>query len=256
MIVAADDRGVDLARFGRAIRALRMRRGWRQQDLAEAARLSRSQVGRVERGERAGLTLEAVDAVAIALGATADLVVRWRGEGLDRLVDEAHARLVDEVVRRLVALGWDVAVEVSFSRSGERGSIDVLAFHPGSRALVVIEVKSVVPDLQAMFIGLDRKSRLAPAIARERGWYPDTVARLLVVWDTRTNRRRLGAHDATVRAALPAGTRDVTSWLAAPSSPGVRGIWFVTDGRPADGIVVRRHRVRISSSPARSRPGP
>ena len=64
------------------------------------------------------------------------------------------------VVRRLRALGWDVAVEVSFSRFGERGSIDVLAFHPARRALLVTEVKSVTPDMQAMLAGLDRKARL------------------------------------------------------------------------------------------------
>ena len=57
---------------------------------------------------------------------TAGIALRWHGEELDRLLDEAHARLVDEVVRRSTVLGWVVAVEVSFSRYGERGSIDVL----------------------------------------------------------------------------------------------------------------------------------
>ena len=67
------------------------------------------------------MTLDAIDGLAAALGATTDLALRWQGEGMDRLLDEGHARLVDAVVRRLVALGWDVAVEVSFSRYGERG---------------------------------------------------------------------------------------------------------------------------------------
>ncbi len=161
---------VDVARFGRAVRALRVRRRWRQIDLAAAAAVSRTHVGRIERGERPGLTLDAVDSVAIALGASTDLLMRWNGEGLDRLLDEAHARLVEVVVRRLRSFGWEVAVEVSFSRNGERGSIDVLAFHPAHRALVVIEVKSVTPDMQAMLGGLDRKARLGASIARDRGW--------------------------------------------------------------------------------------
>jgi hypothetical protein len=67
---------------------------------------------------------------------------------------------------------------VSFSRYGERGSIDVLAWHPRRRALAVFEVKSVTPDMQAMFVGLDRKGRLAPGIARERGWEPAAGPRL------------------------------------------------------------------------------
>ncbi len=129
---------MDIGRFGRSVRALRVRHDWRQEDLASAAGVSRSVVGRVERGERAGVTLDALGSMVTALGATADLRLRWRGEELDRLLDEAHVRLVDEVVRRLRALGWDVAVEVSFSRYGERGSIDVLAWHPVRRALVMI----------------------------------------------------------------------------------------------------------------------
>jgi len=172
---------------------------------------------------------------------------------------EAHARLVEWVVRRLQAFGWDVAVEVSFSRDGERGSIDVLAFHPERRALQVIEVKSVTPDLQAMLGGLDRKAGVAPAIARERGWDPVTVARALVLGDTRTNRRRLEAHDGTIRAVLPAGTREITRWIADPVGPAPVGAWLVAEVRGADGNPVRRHRVRArrtrSSVHGSSKPG-
>ena len=148
----------------------------------------------------------------------------------------------------LRATGWDVAVEVSFALGGERGSIDVLAWHPVRRALVVIEVKSVTPDVQAMLYGIDRKARLGPDIARARGWDVRTAARLLVVWDTRTNRRRIEAHASSIRAALPAGTREVLAWLRDPVSAPPAGIWFVTDVRGMDGMGVRRQRVRRSPS--------
>ena len=209
---------VDVARFGRAVRALRVRRGWRQIDLAAAAAVSRTHVGRIERGERPGLTLDAVDSVAIALGASTDLLMRWHGEGLDRLLDEAHARLVEVVVRRLRSFGWEVAVEVSFSRNGERGSIDVLAFHPAHRALVVIEVKSVTPDMQAMLGGLDRKARLGAD--RSPGTADGTlavVARILVLWNTRTNRRRVEAHEPACTLFCPQGPG--TSSDGSPNRP-------------------------------------
>jgi len=109
-------------------------------------------------------------------------------------------------------------------------------------------VKSVTPDMQAMLGGLDRKGRLGPAIARERGWDPVIAARVLVLGDTRTNRRRLEAHAATVRAMLPAGTREITRWVADPVAPAPAGVWFVTDVRGADGNGVRRHRVRVRPS--------
>ena len=202
-------------------------------------------MGRIERGDSGSMPIAALGRAAEALGAQAELRLLWQGEGLDRLLDEGHARLVEWVVRRLAAFGWDVAVEVSFSRYGERGSIDVLAFHPRRRALLVIEVKSVTPDMQAMLGGLDRKARLGPAIARERGWDPEIVARALVLADTRTNRRRLEAHGATIRAALPTGTREMTRWVADPVAPAPAGVWFVADVRRADGNPVRRYRVRV-----------
>lgn len=241
---------MDLTRIGISIRTLRIRRGWRQLDLADEAEVARSIVGRIERGELDGLTLVALDSVAAALGARVQIRLLWQGEALDRLLDAAHARLVEEVVRRLTALGWMVAVEVSYSRFGERGSIDVLAFHPVRRALVVIEVKSVVPDMQAMLGGLDRKTRLAPAIAKERGWDAVSVSRLLVLDDTRTNRRRLAACEATVRSVLPAGSRDVVRWLADPVPPAPAGTWFLTHVDGADHTPTVRHRVRRRSGTA------
>ncbi len=236
---------MDFGRAGRAVRALRVRRGWRQADVAERAEIGRSVVGRIERGEVAGLSLDDLASVALALGATIDLQVRWQGEALDRLLDEGHARLVEAVVRELAALGWDVAVEVSFAGGGERGSIDVLAFHPAERALVVIEVKSVTPDMQSMLMGLDRKGRIGATLARDRGWDARVVARVLVLWDTRTNRRRLERVASTIAVALPGGTREVRRWLADPAGASVSGVWFVPHVQGLDGTGIRRRRVRV-----------
>jgi len=235
---------MDLRRFGRGIRALRARKRWRQSDLAGAAGVARSQVGRIERGDSGRLQLETVDRVAVALGASTELLLRWSAEGLDRLLDEEHARLVESLVRRLRTMGWEVAVEVSYSHYGERGAIDVLAYHPARRALAVFEVKSVTPDIQAMLGGIDRKARLGPVIAGERGWDPIVVARILVLGDTRTNRRRIEQHEATMRAALPARTREVQRWLSDPRPPGIAGVWFLPDDLGADRAIHQRHRIR------------
>ena len=45
------------------------------------------------------------------------------------------------MVRLLVAAGWEVVPEATFNEFGERGSIDILAFHPKHGALLVVEVK-------------------------------------------------------------------------------------------------------------------
>lgn len=167
----------------------------------------------------------------------------WNGEALDRLLDADHARIVECVVRLLAVDGWQCATEVSFSVYGERGTIDVLAFHPGTRTLLVIEVKSVVPDLQQMLGSIDRKVRLALRIARDRGWEAVGVGRLLVIGESRTARRRVSAHEATFRAVLPARTWAVRRWLRHPDPVRpIAGVWFLSAGTTTSA----RHRVTRS----------
>ena len=178
--------------------------------------------------------------VTAALEIQLDLVPRWKGEGLDRLLDAEHARLVEALVRRYRAAGWEVAVETSFAIRGERGSIDVLAARPDLGLIPINEVKSVVPDAQATLHALDRKTRLALAIAAERGWSGSRVARFLVVGESRTARRRVEALSATFEAAYPLRGRAATAWVNDPDGqveaermsrirPGlVSGLFFLT----------------------------
>jgi hypothetical protein len=201
------------------------------------------------------VSVASLRAIAAAVGATVDVRLRWNGEALDRLLDEAHARLVDAFVLFLRASGWDVSVEVSFSVWGERGSIDILAFHRLTRIVLVVEVKSVVPDSQATLHGLDRKARLAPEIARERGWACRGVARLLVVGDSTTSRRRIAEFASLYAAALPDRGSQVRRWLRNPSGA-LAGLLFLPSATP-DGLR-RRHggRQRVwRRNPARTPPG-
>lgn len=213
-------------RFGRQFRALRIRKELRQEDVGRVARLSRAVISRIDRGLIGNIRVDDLERAAAALGATVDLRLRWNGEQLDRLLDEAHARLVDLAVAMLRATGWEVAVEVSFSIWGERGSIDVLAYHTATGTVLVVEVKSVVPDSQSTLHALDRKTRLARQIAEERGWDCRTVARLLIVGASATSRRRIARLAPTYRAAFPLRGRDVRHWLRRPTRP-MSGLLFV-----------------------------
>lgn len=206
----------------------------RQSDVARDSGLSRSLIASVDRGQLHGVSVGSLVRAAAALGADVDIRLRWRGEQLDRLVDEAHAGLVDAFLSRLRRHGWIGDVEVSFSVWGERGSVDILAFHPAHGALLVVEVKSVVADTQATLHGLDRKARLARDVVGDRSWVIRTVSRLLVVGATATSRRRIARLESTYVAALPARGATVRRWLEQPRTP-LAGLLFVAfdshDGR-------------------------
>lgn len=228
---------MDALRVGRSIRALRIRRGWRQSDLAEASAVSRTVISRIELGAIYATNLRSVEAVCAALGADLDVRVRWQGEGLDRLLDQAHAGLVDRFVHMLRDAGWEVAVEVTFSEYGERGSVDVLGWHSKTRSLLIAEIKSVIADAQGTLAPMDRKVRLGPRIARNRGWDPATVSRVLVVRDGSTNRRRVADLSATFDVALPVRASEFRRWVRAPSGP-IGALIFLPDS-PQKGT---RHR--------------
>jgi transcriptional regulator with XRE-family HTH domain len=240
---------MDVVRFGLGIRALRRRRGWTQERLAAGAGVSRSVIVRIERGRADRVTVHTLVRVAAALGSSISLKLLWQGEGLDRLLDASHADLVEQIVRLLSEGGWEVATEVSFNIHGERGSIDVLALHPATGALLVIEVKSVVPDIQQTLHGLDRKVRVARQVAKGRGWNALTVSRVLVLPDDRTSRRRVETHKSTFDTALPLRTVDIKRWLGEPGDP-IAGILFLSD----DHHPVARHRVRMPRAAATSVP--
>jgi Holliday junction resolvase-like predicted endonuclease len=76
-----------------------------------------------------------------------DVTPRWRGGELDRLLNARHAQLSGNVLRWLERSGWQVAPEVSFSIYGERGFIDLFAWHAPTRTLLVIEIKTEIVEI-------------------------------------------------------------------------------------------------------------
>jgi transcriptional regulator with XRE-family HTH domain len=226
---------MDGVRFGLAVRALRRRRGWTQAELARRAGVSQGLVSRVERGGAARLTGEVLRRLVAPLGARVVTRLAWHGEDLDRLLDERHAAIVELVVARLTRRHWETAVEVTFNVFGERGSMDILAFHRNTGSLLVVEVKSVVPDLQAMLAALDRKRRLAPALARDHGWTASVTSTLLVLPDEATPRRRVALHDSTFASRFPVRSGEMRAWLASPVGA-VGGMLFVTLPRSAGAV--------------------
>lgn len=226
---------MDPIRVGRIVRVLRQRQGWRQVDLARAAGVSQPVVSRLEAGQLRSLPVGTVEAILEALGARGRFEVSWRGGELDRLLDERHAWLVGQVVRRLERFAWEAQVEVSFSVYGERGSIDVLAWHAASRTLLVVEVKTELTSIEETLRKLDAKVRLAPQAAVDRfSERPRVIARLLVLPDVTTARRRVAQAASVLDAAFPIRGQAVTEWLRRPVG-GVAGLLFLPPIRGGNG---------------------
>jgi len=214
-------------RVAASFRAVRLRLGMRQSDVARAATVNRSTVSLIERGQWDRLSHRTLVQVADVLQIRVGVIASWRGSDLDRLLNADHSRLHERVAGLLGArAGWYWQPEVSFSIWGERGVIDILAFHPPTGSLLVIELKTEIVDAQDLVGTIDRRVRLAQQIAAERGWAAHATSAWVVVADTRTNRRRLAAHRLMLRTAFPADGRAIRAWLHVPSGT-IRSLSFL-----------------------------
>jgi len=169
---------MDDQRLGAGLRAARLRRGLRQLDVAAAAGIAVAWVSRAEHGRLDDLPLSALRRQARVLEIRLELLPRTSGADLDRLINAGEVALAEEVIRRLRAVGgWIVRPEVSFAIYGERGVVDLLAWHAATATLLVIELKTAIVDVGELLATLDRKSRLARQVAAPRDGHPNTSRR-------------------------------------------------------------------------------
>jgi transcriptional regulator with XRE-family HTH domain len=210
----------------RVLRAVRRRKGWSQRLLGQRIGISKSEMSRWENGALTTCTVGELERWASALGGHLVLDVRIDGER--PLTDARHARVQSWLVRILRGAGWVVEAEVSFNHYGDRGRIDVLAYHPGRRILLVVEIKTEVHDIQDILGRLDTKRRIAPTLAGTRGWQPQSIVAALFVHEGATNRRRIAAH-ADLFDPYSLRARAAVAWLRHPDTRTPGGILcFVT----------------------------
>ncbi len=161
--------------LGRALRAIRIHLGLRQVDVAIKAGVAQQLVSRIERGDSGRMSRQTVSRVLGAVGADVVTTVRWHGGQLDRLLDEGHAALVGVTADLLRRHGWQVLTEVTYAEWGERGSVDILAWHAATRRLLVVEIKTEIASAEELLRRHDEKVRLGPKLARDRFGVAPTV---------------------------------------------------------------------------------
>ncbi len=241
---------MDDLRAGTLARAVRHRLGWTQRELSIRAGVSQTLVSLFERGHLEELTVRSARRVANALEIQLPFAPRWRGGDGVRLLDNDHAALVDHVVRILRRDGWGVVVEYTFNHYGERGSIDIVAWHADERVLLIIEVKSRLLDSQETISTLARKARIVPQLLlKECGWRPVAIGVVLAMDELTANRSAVARLEATFDAAYPARGRAVRSWIRQPKGP-LTGLWFLSASNTATGTRTRGSRKRVRGAAA------
>ena len=158
--------------FARLCRDTRITLDVTQQELADAAGVSRASIASIESG-RANPSIDVVERIAEALGLELELLGRPPIVlNSPRQHDLVHARCSGHVDRRFSGQSWPTCREVTIGRGRTRGWIDLLAFDPRRRLLVIVEIKTWIDDLGAIERQLDWYLREAPTVARELGWRP------------------------------------------------------------------------------------
>jgi hypothetical protein len=141
----------------------------------------------------------------------------------ERQRDAGHLRCATYGARRLELDGWLVATEVEVGGDRSRGWIDLLAFHPPTRTLLVIEIKTELHDLGAIERSLGWYQREAWSVARRLGWRPARVVGSLLVLATEANDRRIRENSGSLRRAYPLRWRALASIVGAAADPPTPG---------------------------------
>ena len=226
-----------------------MRQRLTQAGLALRTGQSRRAISLLERGRARELSLATVEVILASLGARIDVRVLWNGPELDRMLDAGHAALGVAVKRRLERRSWIVRVEVSFSRYGERGRIDLLAWYPSTGFLLVIELKTDLVDVQSLLGSLDVKARLARQVAAQFGWEATAVVPAIVFTEDRRIRNRLVLVD-TLFDRFPVRGRAASSWLRQPMNSPSGLLWFAAVPHEARRAASHRVYARRGSGPS------
>ena len=203
-----------LARAGSEIRDARLRRRMTQQQLADAAGISRSAEGRIERGEGGGHTLDTWQRVALAAGRP--LVVRLERDPADDVADAGHLAIQELILRLGRKAGATGSFELATRPSEPWRSTDVGIRDDRRRLLALFECWNSFGDLGAAARSSTRKTVEvnAHAIAIGEG-RPYVVASCWVVRDTRRNRALVQRYPEVFRSRFPGSSRAWVEYLTA-----------------------------------------
>jgi transcriptional regulator with XRE-family HTH domain len=150
--------------FGLICRGRRADLDQTQAAIAGALGISRSRYAEIESGH-AHPTTAMMDRIVEALGLRLHLTASAVVVTVRRPRDAVHARCSAYVARRFRAAGWLVLRELEIHDGRFHGWVDLVAFDPRTRRLLVIEIKTSIDDIGRL--------------ERQLGWYERGVLRAI-----------------------------------------------------------------------------
>lgn len=242
--------------FARLCRDTRISLDLSQREVALAAGLSHGYLAALE-GGHANPSLAVVQRISDVLGLRLELVstppiviepIQQR--------DLVHARCSAYVDRRFRAAGWITRRELEVVHGRWHGWIDLLAFDPRTRTVVLVEVKTRLDDVGGVERQLAWYERHVPELARSGGWRPIRTSSWLLLLASSEVESVLRANREALGVAFPDRARAMRAVVqpgpvGAPQV-GERGLALIDPrSRRRDWLVATRSDGRRSPAPYR-----
>jgi transcriptional regulator with XRE-family HTH domain len=223
-----------------------------QQELAKATGVSRSHIAGIETG-RVDPSLDLVWSISDRLGLELQFVGRAPRVIQTRRGDLVHARCSALVDRRMQRAGWETVREVEVAGGRSHGWIDLLAFDPRSRTLIIIEVKTRVDDIGAVERQIGWYERGAYQVAASLGWKPRRTLSWLLLLASDEVESQISLHRHLLKRAFPARAREMRAIVRdGYFLSNIRGLALIDPtSRRADWLVSTRSDGRRSATPFR-----
>jgi transcriptional regulator with XRE-family HTH domain len=233
-----------LAAVGSRVRSARHRRRWTQAQLGLKAGVSRMLVSRLERGLGGGVTLDALQRVALGLGVR--LRVDLARDPQEDPADAGHLAIQELVTRRFRAMGWRRFVELPTRPAQPWRSGDVVGVDDRHGHIVIVECWNTIGDIGMAVRSSNRKQVDGEALATARwGERPSSVHLLWVVRQTARNRELLRRYPEFFRARFPASSAAWSKFLDGSGKPPEEAgiVWSDLTGQQTFAWRPRRDRV-------------
>ncbi len=218
---------------GLAIRTERLRRGLTLRTLADLAEVGVSTAYAVESGRIA--SLETYVRLAIALRLRPELLVfdpRRRGMVKQREEDPVHAAMGELEAARLRSLGFEVGLDEPFQHFQHAGRADVVAWSRNPAALLHLENKTRIENLQGLFGTYNAKraylaAELAGRVGVER-WASETHV-VVGLWSAEVL-HQIRRHKASFEVVCPDPSTVFASWWTGVTpEPGKKSTLVILD---------------------------